>query len=541
MSGNIASGTKLRSWLAQMDWPLLLFLAGATYVKLYLKIAAVAGYAAWLLFRKVRLQKPPGPVFFYLAMPVLGIAAAAAHGSFSSTGFVFGAMLGFTQWLTGASIVYLLFLTAKTGSPDRMAVTISGFFALNILATLVQFGGLIIESGHLMPYWFYDSGLKYGASTGDRLPGIFMNNSLNNAAVMLLGVLYFITRGQRAWTAACVLVLLMCTSNVATFGMIALLLLLFVFGSGRRLRGSVALTILFTTFLYPAISPQNFKYVETVTARLFAPSKPFIAAENPVQDTILAQPDTAQTVAYTPKRSLSLQVPEAIYRNMPAELASLREYSRHMPKPAWSYLALEPDAIRLYFRRWYGVAPDSTLLAAYGKPAKLFAIRQTIGFLNTSAAYWMAGAGMGNFSSKLAVKMTGLGLQGSFPDKRIYISRPFLEYHFYTLMYVFSRDVKEHSVINMPGGSYVQLAGEYGLAGLLLFAGLYLGWFWLRCRTYKGGRWMMLALLGLFWLDYWFEVMTITVVLELLLLQGIFAASSHASSSARDHGINARL
>ncbi len=304
--------------------------------------------------------------------------------------------------------------------------------------------------------------------------------------------------------------------------------------------------IAMTVVIYPVLSPQNFGYIRTVIGRLAAPSKPFIAAENPAKDTLLADneeyADSAGVAVRRPARIISQPVSDSMYRRMPQELVALREWNARMPKPAWSYLTLEPDALRPAFRRWYGLDADETLLGHYGKPAKLFAVRQTIGFLNTKPAYWIAGAGMGNFSSKLAIKMTGLRWQGTWPDARVNIARPFLEYHFYTLCYVFSRDIKEHSVVNMPGATWLQLAGEYGLIGLGLCLLLYFGWFWVRCRGFKSGRWILLAMLGLFWLDYWYEMMTLTVVAEFALMLGIFALSpTDAGAQARRNHPDARL
>ncbi len=513
----------------QTDWALLLFLAAAVDVKLYVKMAAILGYGLWLVWKKVRWQRLPGPVWFYVLMPVLGIAVAAFRGSFHRHGYEWGALLGTIQWLMGGAILYLLFVTIKNQSFERLTATAKAFFALNALITLGQFGGLILESGHVFPYWFYDSGLKYGASTGDRLTGLCFNNSLNNAAVSLMGLLFFLHQAKRGWAILCLLILMMCTSNVITFGMLLLLLLMLTLGGRKGLRRDVLVILVLSVVIYPVLSPQNLEYVGNVMGRLTSPSAPFIAEEVPDADSLLS--DSTNRALDYPLRSMNLQVPERVMEQMPQNLIALRHMSDTMEKPAWSYLTLEPAAIRSSFEKWYGVPPEHTLLAHYGKPAKVFAIRQTVSFLNTSPNLWLFGAGMGNFSSKLAVKMTGLKLQGSFPQGSINISRPFMENHFYTLMYVFSRDVKEHSVVNMPGSTYLQLAGEYGLVGLALFGILYLGWFWLKARDFKTGRWLLLAFLGLLWLDYWYEMMTLSVAMEFLLLLGIFARKSPDAES----------
>lgn len=523
MPGRHSMKTSLQRLLAQTDWPLLLFLACAVNVKLYVKLAGIAAYGGWLLWKKVCWQRPPAAAWFYALMPVLGIAVAAAHGSFGHHGYSLGATLGAVQWLAGGAILYLLYLTARQKSFEVLLATAKAFFALNALISLVQFGGLIVEAHHPFPYWYYDTGLKYGASTGDRLTGLCFNNSLNNAGISLMGLLLFAYRGRLGWAALCLLILMMCTSNVVTFGLMLLLVLMVIFGGRKGLRLDALKLLLLTIVIYPLLSPQNFLYIRGIVGRLTQKSQPFIAAERPDADSLLV--DTSGAL-HQPLRSMSLHVSDRMLRSMPERFIALRHMSDTMEKPGWSYLVLEPAALRPAFEQWYGVPPEHTLLAHYGKPAKMFAIRQTATYLNESPTHWLFGAGMGNFSSKLAIKMTGLRLQGGFPEKSIYISRPYMEYHFYTLMYVLSRDVQEHSVINMPGSTYLQIAGEYGLVGLLLFALLYLRWFWMKSGRFKAGRWLLLALLGLLWLDYWFEMMTLTVVMEFILLSGIFARPS---------------
>jgi hypothetical protein len=208
---------------------------------------------------------------------------------------------------------------------------------------------------------------------------------------------------------------------------------------------------------------------------------------------------------------------------MREELIALKATSKHV-LPTNSNVALDQNTIKEAMERWYGVPLDRTPLAYFSKPAKVFGIKQTYHFMKSSPIHFMLGAGLGNYSSKLAIRMTGLGLQGRYPDNRIYINKHYMEGHFYTMMYVLSQNVSEHSVINMPGNVYVQLAGEYGFVGTGLFLALYVLWFWRRSAGYPAGRWMLLALLICFSLEYWFEMMSLTVVFELLAMQGIFAA-----------------
>ena len=65
---------------------------------------------------------------------------------------------------------------------------------------------------------------------------------------------------------------------------------------------------------------------------------------------------------------------------------------------------------------------------------------------------------------------------------------------------------------------YNQILGEYGLTGALLFAVFYLGYFLKHLRRLSYGRFMLIALMGFFLMDYWFESFSLVVIFELFLL-----------------------
>src|SRR5207302_6774921 len=54
-------------------------------------------------------------------------------------------------------------------------------------------------------------------------------------------------------------------------------------------------------------------------------------------------------------------------------------------------------------------------------PGKIIAFQQTFQFLNQHPRRILTGNGMGNFSSKLALRATGLNYAGGYPKKFVYI------------------------------------------------------------------------------------------------------------------------
>ena len=151
-------------------------------------------------------------------------------------------------------------------------------------------------------------------------------------------------------------------------------------------------------------------------------------------------------------------------------------------------------------------------------PGKVIAMQQTLDFLRQHTKNIITGTGMGNFSSKLAFKATGLGVAGGFPAKYAYIGNSFLINHLDVYLNFFSRNAAWHSLINSPNSVYDQLLSEYGLIGLLAFAVFYLGYFLKDYKKLTYGIPLIILMCGVFFLDYWFEQLSVIVFFELLML-----------------------
>ena len=154
-------------------------------------------------------------------------------------------------------------------------------------------------------------------------------------------------------------------------------------------------------------------------------------------------------------------------------------------------------------------------------PGKFTATVQTLNFLKGNPLKLIAGNGIGNFSSKLAFRATGLGIAGGFPARYAYISPLFLINHLDLYLNFFSRDAGFHSLINIPNSVYDQMLTEYGIIGLLALIIYYFCYF-LKNRQYLTyGLPIILLLAGVFIIDYWFEQLSIIVFFELLLMTDI--------------------
>ena len=156
-----------------------------------------------------------------------------------------------------------------------------------------------------------------------------------------------------------------------------------------------------------------------------------------------------------------------------------------------------------------------------GMPGKAIGLLQTAKFLRSHPAKIITGTGMGNFSSKLAFKATGLQFAGGFPARYAYISNDFLLNHLDVYLNFFSKRRELHSLTNNPFSVYDQMLAEYGIVGLVVFVIFYLGFFTKHLKKLTYGIPVLMLMLAAFFIDYWFEQLSVMVFFELLLLLNI--------------------
>jgi hypothetical protein len=154
------------------------------------------------------------------------------------------------------------------------------------------------------------------------------------------------------------------------------------------------------------------------------------------------------------------------------------------------------------------------------KPRKLVSFIQTFDYVTESPGNFFFGAGMGNFSSRVAFVADGEYVKW-YPREYLYRSRDFTKNHFslWNSNLLFDRTQKGTS--NQPFSVYNQMLGEYGVIGLCVLFIYYLGFFFRNYSKLSYAAVLGVLMIGFFTLDYWFEFFSLTVILELMALYDI--------------------
>ena len=161
---------------------------------------------------------------------------------------------------------------------------------------------------------------------------------------------------------------------------------------------------------------------------------------------------------------------------------------------------------------------------------KLSAHLQTLSYATSGPKELLLGAGMGNFSSRLAFLTAGEYVDW-FPSALIYRHELFTQSHFslWNDEILSANIIGLDGTINQPFSVYNQLIGEYGLLGCMLFVVFYLGFFLRRWKlllpTQKA---LFFFMLGFLFLDYWFEYFSTLVVFEWIMLLSMRSQRAHS-------------
>src|SRR5690606_4533387 len=107
--------------------------------------------------------------------------------------------------------------------------------------------------------WITDSQF-YGISTGDHIRGLTRDNSITNAALNLLGVIFFLYRKRISWALLCLIVAIMCTSNFSMMLLILCLITSILIVRDNKVKLYAAIFIIFSILLYAFLSMQNIAY-----------------------------------------------------------------------------------------------------------------------------------------------------------------------------------------------------------------------------------------------------------------------------------------
>ncbi|HWZ13972.1 MAG TPA: hypothetical protein VNW95_01950 [Mucilaginibacter sp.] len=531
-------GFNLKKAISYVDWKLLLFLMLFLNVKLAVKIPAIIiiyllrfNFRFGVSFKNSRL-----PLFYFL---IIGIGFLGLIINQHNFGYnylvVFLTGIGF--WLLCILAVHQVKLAVEQNDTQVIHNTILVFFVLNAIFSFYNIAQIIWETGAFNPYRYQGQYQKYFIGTGDYIRGITFDTSTTNAVLNAFGVTYFLTRKKPLMVLTCMAVLLLTGSNFINIILLAILAFLFIFNSSKDQKSLIVVCLMFLVVFMAKISPQSNKYVAETFRHIVQPRQ---AGEVPVANDIQANAlsgieEARQKIAKHYLDSLGAAI-------------TLREKTSAPVSPALRSLPVtqtgrvfitKPDINTPPYQTRTDTDAEQRRLISFinshkadlrisgdekfkpGLPGKIISLSQTAIFLKQHPAKIALGDGVGNFSSKLAFRATGLGFAGGYPLNRVYINKDFLVNHLDIYLNFFSRRIGLHSLVNSPNSVYNQLLAEYGLLGLLAFAICYVGFFARHVKKLTYGIPLLLMIMAVFFIDYWFEQLSILVFFELMLLLNI--------------------
>lgn len=515
-------------WSRSLSWPLLLFLIGVINVKLVIKIIVLLSYL--IVYRKELLPnkgKIPAFIWFYASMISIGTVNFFLTGYFLHKNYLIVVILGIGFWgLCIAASLIAKMLIEKTATTNITA-TIKFFFQLNFLITAVQLFIIMIDAGALNPYTYQGQYQKYFISTGDRMTGISFDISTTNAILSAFGVFYFLYRQQFIMLLLCMITLLATGSNFIFLLTLASFIVVFLFSSNRLQKSSIILCVALFVIFLARVSPQNNRYANTVLSEKvmerkintdqLSIAKTESTSGNEYQQLKIARSyidsiNAARTIPELQNSLVAAVIPDK-KPTIPTDNIHSAPFQRKKDSTGVQKKLLG-------FMKENGILSDSSASPKNenNRAGKLISFRQTYQYLVTNPRYILSGTGIGNFSSKLAFRATGLNIAGSYPPSFSYVNAAFNINHLQLYLQYFSEDAEKHSLLNSPDSAADQLLAEYGILGILSFLLLYIGYFLKNTRARTYALPVLILLAGSILTGYWFEQLSVIILFEILML-----------------------
>lgn len=526
----------------KVDWKLLAFLLLFLNVKIGIKIPVI------LLFTLLQFNFKFGFSFKNSRLPLfypLVIAIAVINWfigkNYTQLNYTIMLLTGIGFWVLCILAIHQVKLAVEQNQPAVIHQTIVVFFIINALFSAGNLAAIFLETHAINPYTYQGQLQKYFLNTGDYIRGVTFDTSTTNAMLNAFGVIYFLTRKNALMLFMCMATLLFTGSNFINIVIVLVFLLLFIFKTDRYQKSLIVICLVFLGIFMAKISPQNNRYTTNAISILLhkdpSPAKPSVWANVPVNgrpDSILSFDERRQKQAIVFRDSIYKAAhPQKTERIKPQSEPYETEGGRIAIKgpdinsaPYQSSTQTPPEQKQLVqfidaHKTALPVSGQEIVAPRQDRPGKLIGFLQTTNFLHHHINRIVTGAGIGNFSSKLAFRATGLGFAGGYPHKFTYIGHDFMVNHLDLYLNYFSKRAGFHSLTNSPFSVYDQLLAEYGLIGLLIFAVYYLGFFARHFKALTYGLPLLLLMLAAFFIEYWFEQLSVIVFFELLLLLNI--------------------
>jgi hypothetical protein len=532
------AGYHLKKLQTAVDWKLLLFLLLFLNVKLAVKIPAIVIiYLLQFNFKFGFSLKNARLPLFYLLIIAIAFIDLIINKGYNNSNYMVVFAIGIGFWLLCLLAVHQIKLSVENNTVKVLHNTILLFFALNAIVSLSTLAYIMVDAHAINPFRYQGQYQKYFLGTGDYIRGITFDISTTNAVINAFGVVYFLARKMPLMVLTCMVVLLLTASNFMNIALMLVLAGLFLFSTNRDQKSIIVICCMLLIVFLAKVSPQNNQYVFETVKNIIHPQRPpfnHTAVFNTTDST--KDPDfIKRTFA---KHYLDSLKAIAIHQTTSNPKATI--IPANLPETdAGRIVLMGADINTPPYQTPTDTPAEQRKLLAFinfhkadlplaGKdsfkvtlPGKAIGFIQTLKLIENNPAKILTGSGMGNFSSKLAFKATGLAFSGGFPAKYIYISRGFLVNHLDVYLNFFSKRRELHSLTNSPFSVYDQLMAEYGLLGLAAFVVFYLGYFGRHIRHLSYGTPILILMLAVFFTDYWFEQLSVIVFFELLLLLDI--------------------
>jgi hypothetical protein len=525
---------KIKETFKVVDWKLLVFLLLFLDVKLAIKVIAIVFIYSFRFNLKFDFRRNNSrlPLFYPLIISI-GIINYFISGGFYHFNYTIAFLTGVFFWLLAILAIHQVKLSVDTHKPVVIYNTVYIFFIINAICSLLAFAIIIFKTGAINPYLYQGEYQKYFIGTGDYIKGISFDTSTTNAILNAFGVIYFLGKKKPLMILLCMSILLLTGSNITNILLSAVLAFIFIFQNDKVQKSLVLICFFLLIVFITKVSPQNNKYIVNSLNHFWNESpahKHFDKSSLPVSkrpDSILTPEEIKQKTAQVYLDSLSsVERSEMTFAQLHAKpILALAIPTNNINAPIFQHKSfITPvEQNMFHFIKEYSaslpISSDSDFQSHY--PGKLLSWKQTFRFFKAHPAKMIAGTGIGNFSSKVAFKTTGIKIAGSWPSKFKYISKSFLQNHLDLYLYYFSKSDGLHSTINSPASVYDQLITEYGLAGLAAYFLFYMGFFVRRIKLRSFSVPLIFLLSGIFFFDYWFEQLSIVILFELFLFLNI--------------------
>lgn len=525
-----------------IDWRLLFLLVFFLNVKMAVKVPAIA--IVYLLQPNFnfgfKLKNSRLPLFYPLIIAV-AVLAMVLNKNYSSPHYFFVLATGCFFWLLCLLALHQIKLIVEQQQLKVIHQTLVVFFIINALFSAFNLLRIIWETGALNPYLYQGLYQKYFMGTGDYIKGVSFDTSTTNAILNAMGMLYFLIRKQYPMMILCMTVLIFTASNFSNIVLIVILILLFIFKSTRDQKSMIIISLLLLVVFMVRISPQNNKYVnetfKKVLEKNWKPERQNVQVKPlPIReraDQTLSPEERKEKFATLYLDSLNLsRFPEAKKQAQVAQVLLTKDDKGRILLPQDNIHSATFQSIKvplkiqepmlLFIEKHKDSLPYSSKnIPVPPIPGKAISMMQTWAFFMAHPQRIVLGNGMGNFSSKLAFRTANLNITGNYPKKYTYINGDFLLNHLDVYLYFFSKQTGYHSITNSPFSGFDQLLSEYGIFGLTLFFIFYVGYFLKDFKKLTYGIPLLCLVLGVFFIDYWFEQLSVLVLFELLLLLDI--------------------